>query len=173
VGSAKCGTLALALLRGVIVAASDGALPLPSIVDRPSFLRDAGLSVQDGVLLELAPPSRGVAGQFARGVDVPPRAVAVRCCWLWPFGGGVCLLHLSVARDSQQACHKLGWYWQDHAVALPLVQPRGQGQTGQEAAQRGINKNLQRVLNFADLAQQNFDALLACFVTAATRHREH
>ena len=34
-----------------------------------------------------------------------------------------------------------------------------------------MNKNLQSVFNFADLAQQNIDALLAFFVTAATRDR--
>lgn len=34
-----------------------------------------------------------------------------------------------------------------------------------------MNKNLQSVFNFADLAQQNIDAHLAFFGTAATRDR--
>lgn len=37
--------------------------------------------------------------------------------------------------------------------------------------QRGMSKNLQRVLNLADLAQQNINALLTFFDTAATRDR--
>jgi hypothetical protein len=68
----------LALRRGVIVAPSDGALPLPSIADRPSFLRDAGLSVQDGVLLELAPPSRFVQVVLCVGTGVRFKASSVR-----------------------------------------------------------------------------------------------
>ena len=76
--------------RGVLAAEVDGGLPLPSPADVASCRRDAGLTVRDGVLLELTPPSRGVAGHSARGVASP--LARAFCCWRWPLGGGACRL---------------------------------------------------------------------------------